>query len=500
MFRVHTFSALFFSSSLACSASFLANSSANATRPSTCCQSLSSKLPGKVFFPSDAAFQAQLGSYYSADESALVPSCRVGPTSAQDVSSALKILTTGNCPFAVRSGGHMVWAGAANIDAPGVTIDLLSLASISISPDKTVVRVQPGNRLGPVYNALDIANLTIVAGRSNTVGVGGFLLGGGISNLSPQHGLGNDNIVNYEIVLADGSIVEANATSSHSDLFWAMKAGSTNFGIITRYDLKTFPLNPMWGGFRTIDVAREGAVLDALKMFMMKLQKDPKGGAALNYGFNAGVESLVLDLAYLAADGSNQDLFSDLLAIPFTTNTLRTNVTQQNLSAEIDSAFPPGLRSEWTCLSFEADTQLVLDISAKAKSVFAPLTAKNISWSTNFQTLPIPFIKASAAAKSPQNIGAGNKDLYLLNLFAFWPEEKDDADVDKSIRAVQKFASDTAESRGLANSWLYLNYALPDQDVYGSYGEETVSRLKSIKKRYDANDVLGKLWHGGFKL
>ncbi|KAJ7585329.1 hypothetical protein C8J56DRAFT_946465 [Mycena floridula] len=497
MFRFHASFAITFASILVTSSTFAASPPSGI---SACCQSLSRKLSGKCFFPSDSQFQSQLASYYSAQESALISACRVAPTTAHETSVALQILTSGDCPFSVRSGGHMIWPGAANIDGSGITIDLSSLSSISISSDKSVASVQPGARAASVYDALAAENLTIVAGRSQTVGVGGYLLGGGISNLSPQHGLANDNIVNYEIVLADGSIVEANSTS-HSDLFSALKAGGTNFGIITRYDVHTYPLNPMWGGFRFYNISQQAAILNAQKGYMVKIRKDPIGGiSGLNYGFMAGVEYMLLDFAYLGADGSKTDLFADLLAIPFIDSTIRTNVNQQNLSAEIDAAFPPGIRSEWATMSFQADTQLVLDISAKAKQLFSPLNGQDLSWSILMQTIAIPLLKASAAQNNPQNIAPGNKDVFLFSVNTYWSEKADDIAVNKATQALMKFATDTAKSRGLSNRWIYANYALSDQDVYGSYGSQTVSKLKSIKAKYDSHNVLGKLWRGGFKL
>ncbi|KAJ7577955.1 hypothetical protein C8J56DRAFT_1031251 [Mycena floridula] len=505
MVRSHALSTLSFASILATSSVFALSLSDRDTTvggPAACCKALSSKLSGKCFFPGDSTFQAQLTSYYSAEESELVAACRVTPTSTQEVSTALQILTNGSCPFAVRSGGHMIWAGAANINSTGVTIDLTSLDSISISPDKSSALVQPGLRLAPLYDALEAAGLTMVAGRSQTVAVGGFLLGGGISNLSPQHGFGNDNIINYEVVLSDGSIVQANATStSHSDLFWALKAGGTNFGIITRYDVKTYPLNPMWGGFRFYNISQEATLLNAMKKFMTKSTKDLKAGiSGLNYGFNDGVEYMLVNYAYLSADGSNADVYSDLLAIPFTASTLRTNVDQQNLSAEIDAAFPAGTRAEWATLSFQADTQLVMDISAKAKQLFSPLNGPDLAWSILAQTLATPVQKASAALNNPQNLGTGTKDLFLWSVNTYYKNKADDAAVDKATRALLKFVSDTAQSRGLSNPWIYANYAMPDQDVYGSYGSQTVSKLKSLKAKYDSKNVFGKLWRGGFKL
>lgn len=244
------------------------------------------------------------------------------------------------------------------------------------------------------------------------------ILPGGFSNLSPQHGFGNDNIVNYEIVLATGQIIQTNK-AAHPDLFWALKAGSTNFGIVTRYDISTFSGVTMWGGYRGYKYSqeKEKEVSDAFLAFMVKLRKTPLGGASFTSGFNAGQDSLVANLNYIGADGSKTDLFSDMLAVTQPTlDTLRTNVNQQNLSAEIDSAFPPGLRTEWATLTFKANTQLVVDISAKGREVFAPfLTRPSFSWNVNFQSLPVPMLAVVEANPNPQGLSSADGDLLCMS-------------------------------------------------------------------------------------
>ncbi|KAF9461955.1 hypothetical protein BDZ94DRAFT_1125903, partial [Collybia nuda] len=98
---------------------------------------------------------------------------------------------------------------------------------------------------------------------------------GGISHLNAEHGFAAQNIANYEIVLASGAITNVNA-SSYPDLHTALQTGSTNFGIITRYDLTTYPLVPMWGGLRTYNISQAPAFLKATLSFMKGQVKDPR--------------------------------------------------------------------------------------------------------------------------------------------------------------------------------------------------------------------------------
>ena len=102
-----------------------------------------------------------------------------------------------------------------------------------------------------VYSYLEPHGLAVPGGRIGPVGVPGLLLAGGVSFYGNQVGWACDSVVNYEIVLADGSLVEANK-DHHPDLFWALKGGSSNFGIVTRFDVQTIRSPKIWGGTHTV--------------------------------------------------------------------------------------------------------------------------------------------------------------------------------------------------------------------------------------------------------
>ena len=109
-----------------------------------------------------------------------MPVCRLAAKSTEDVSAAVAILSKSLCKFAVRSGGHMSWAGAANIQ-DGVTVDLSLMNSVTVSRDSTTASVGSGARWQDVYLRLDAMNISVAGGRVYDVGVGGLLLGGEIS-------------------------------------------------------------------------------------------------------------------------------------------------------------------------------------------------------------------------------------------------------------------------------------------------------------------------------
>lgn len=178
----------------------------------------------------------------------LKPQCILQPESALDVSKAILISSFLGSQFSVRSGGHNPNIGYSNIGKEGILIDLALLNEVVLSPDGKVAAIGPGNRWGRVYKALSSSGKMAVGGRANDIGVGGLLLGGGLSFWSSIHGMAFTKVVNYEVycseprgllfdvsnlgqvVLGDSSIVHANETSN-ADLWWALKGGGSNFGM-----------------------------------------------------------------------------------------------------------------------------------------------------------------------------------------------------------------------------------------------------------------------------
>ncbi|KAJ8508277.1 hypothetical protein ONZ45_g9436 [Pleurotus djamor] len=466
-----------------------------------CCQDLQQALGGgKVMLPGSAGFQSLSTSYYTSQESNLVAQCRVSATTPQDVSQAVQILKQGACKFSVRSVGHMTWAGAANIDSPGIAIDLRRMNGISLSADGQVASLGPGNTWGAVYDALDPLGVTVVGGRSNTVGVGG-----GFSNLSPEHGFASDNVVNYEVVVSDGRILNANQTSN-TDLYWGLKGGSTNLGIITRFDVKAYPLTPKWGGTRGYNVSTGPDIFNAMAKMIVKLRNDPHGGGSVVWGYNEllGNDTVFGSFAYLGSDVSQTDLFDDMLAVPYVegTDSIRNNTTQQSLSEEVDVAYPAGLRRIFATLTFKVDVDIAVGIYQKCHELFAPLVGKpQVEWTASFQPVSVTHLQATAAAGgNPQGLSPSDGDLILLNLNTVWASESDDVAMESAVRGVIAWATQEAESRDVLHPWLYLNYALPDQNVYPSYGAANVQHLKDIRSVYDADNTFSELWKGGFKL
>lgn len=196
--------------------------------------------------------------------SALKPACILIPSTIDELSTITKVLNNNNETFAVKSGGHNPNDNFASVDG-GPLILMSGFKEVTYDQDSSTVRVGPGQRWEDVMGALDGTGVTVVGGRIGDVGVGGLLLGGngyphpqllslviscalrsreilgGLSFLSAQYGWAVNNILEVDMVLANGTIATASNTSN-ADIFAAVKGGGSSFGIVASYVLRAYPI------------------------------------------------------------------------------------------------------------------------------------------------------------------------------------------------------------------------------------------------------------------
>ncbi|GAB1523382.1 hypothetical protein RhiTH_006526 [Rhizoctonia solani] len=240
--------------------------------------------------------------------------------------TALKIIANTSTPFGVRSGGHATNPGFSS--TPGVQIALFKFSEVTYHPapavaDGSVGTVDIGAGLvwDSVYAALEPHGVNVVGGRVTGVGVGGFTLGGGYSWLSNQYGLTIDTVTAFELVLPNGTLTTATETKN-PDLFFGLKGGFNNFGIVTKFTLLAFPQGQVWGGLQTFTASNLDKVNKATADFVANVT-DPKAGIITTYNFLLGQPGVSLLMFY---DGPTPPagLFDRFTSIPHFTSDVST--------------------------------------------------------------------------------------------------------------------------------------------------------------------------------
>jgi FAD/FMN-containing dehydrogenase len=220
---------------------------------------LRTALRGAVLGPADAGYDAARRVWNGLIDRrpALIARC----TGTADVVAAIDFARTQRLPLAVRGGGHNV-AGTAVCDG-GLVLDLSPLRGVHVDPVARTVRVQGGATWGDVDRETQVFGLATAGGVVSTTGVAGLTLGGGLGWLRRAHGLSCDNLVSVDVVTADGRCLTASETQ-HPDLFWAVRGGGGNFGVVTSFEFRLHPVGPtvyLGAPMYAADSAARGAAL-----------------------------------------------------------------------------------------------------------------------------------------------------------------------------------------------------------------------------------------------
>ena len=217
---------------------------------------LAAQLPGRVSRPGDSGYAAATAIW--AKPVGRVPRAVVHCRGAEDVQAAIRAARDGQLSLSVRGGGHD-WAGRALCD--GIVIDLSGMKDVVVDSGSRTARISGGARASDLLAATDPLGLAAVTGSCGAVGMAGLTLGGGYGALTGRFGLALDNLLGAEVVLADGRIVTA-AHDSEEELFWALRGGGGNFGVVTAMEYRLHELPSIRSGMLLFSFTEAKAVLE----------------------------------------------------------------------------------------------------------------------------------------------------------------------------------------------------------------------------------------------
>lgn len=235
-------------------------------------EALRKQIRGTVTLPQDKNYD-QARKVYNAminKHPAIIIQC----VDVADVMASVKFAKEQNLLVAVRGGGHN--GGGLGICDDGIVIDLSGIKYIRVNPADKTVRVGGGNTLGEVDHATHAFGLAVPAGIISTTGIGGLTLGGGIGFLSRKYGLTIDHLLEADMVLADGRFVTAN-NHQNADLFWAIRGGGGNFGIVTSFLFQARGVDMVYGGPTLWPIEKIGEIMPWYQDFLDKAPDELNG-------------------------------------------------------------------------------------------------------------------------------------------------------------------------------------------------------------------------------
>ncbi|KAI8271146.1 hypothetical protein K4K58_000021 [Colletotrichum sp. SAR11_239] len=445
------------------------------------CAELSSTFAPALFYPQNDTTQ-----FWDQKQQLAGQICRVEPSTPDDVAKALAIVITNACPFAIKGGGHSREVNDSN--APGgVTIDTVRMRKVvPDEDDNTVVTLGAGHNLGSTLTALSSLNLSFPVGRVSSIGLGGFLLGGGQGDLGGKLGFAMDNVLEYEIVLANGTITTACPTTN-PDLYWALRGGGgNNFGIVTAFTLRAVPETPIWAATTRFPDSQTAAVTEELDKLVSASGADPNVNFYTDYRIAPATGDFVYTVQqrYLNATASPA-AYDGLNAVPYLSRT--GNLTSPNFASDV--AY--GVRHIFVSLSWHSSPAML----QRAASIFKTeaLKVQNVSGLTaGMDSQPITLSALRIAQERGGNaFGLSGDKAILENLITIaWANAADDAAMYAFADAWLAQTEAASRELGVFVPYRYMNHAFRSrQDVLGSYGEVNLARLRSVQRAVDPAGV-----------
>nr|POE94378.1 fad-dependent monooxygenase yanf [Quercus suber] len=465
---------------------------------------LAAGLGEKVVLPADPAFEISISHYWALNPR-IRPWCIFQPRTTEDISNAVKILanaipTKESGGIAIRSGGHAA-ADYANGIVNGVTFDLGMMNYTSYDASTTVASIQSGARWGNVYSALTSHNVTVSGGRDAQVGVGGLLLSGGISHYANRVGLSCDTIVNYEIVLANGTITHANETH-HADLWKALKGGFNNFGIVTRFDKSTISGQDIAFSERTISSNYSDEYIDALVKFT-SAANTRDGDAIIGFYRHAPTSpEIFISLFEFNTYGTPNSTAFDLF------NRIPADISAEKIQtlAEAATAYPGGERSgAGSSLTLANDARVlrraVRYFKEHVSYLSSRLGAENFTSSCFFEPIPAS-VQRFGSEKGGNMLGLPvAQDVMIWDIWTSTTgNDADLAIVHAALRRLSAQITHYAKSVDRNVETIYGAYADASQDVVGSYPAENQRFMSLVAEAYDPKGFFRERVTGGFKI
>jgi FAD/FMN-containing dehydrogenase len=409
---------------------------------------------------------------------AVIARCR----DAADVATVVTVAAEQHLPLSVYGGGHGV-TGSAVVDA-GICIDLRSMKVVDIDPENRTVVAGAGLTWGELDAATQEYGLALTGGRMSTTGIAGLTLGSGSGWLERKLGFSCDSLLEAEVVTADGRVVTASSTENE-DLFWGLRGGGGNFGVVTRFTFRLHPVGPVvLAGMLLYPTAMGPELVRFWRDFMIGAPDEVGSGVAFITAPPAdfvpepvrGSPVIGLVLCYAGPVEEGQQVLAPLLEFGPPAVSLVQPMPYTAVQQLIDGGSPHGMQNYWSA-------DFLHELPDEAVDVLVDIATAPVSPLSQV----IVFPGGGAVSRVPDDATAfGQRDApWNIHYLSMWA---DPADTDTNIGHTRRLAS---ALEPWTTGRVYLNY-IGDEGgsrVAAAFGPEKYARLQQVKKAWDPDNL-----------
>lgn len=422
-------------------------------------------LRGEVIRPGDPQYDSARRIWNASVDK--YPGIIVRCVGAADVIDAVSFARENDLLVAIRGGGHNV-GGRALCDG-GMVIDLSRMRGVAVDPQARTARVQGGAKLGDLDRETHLYELTAPVGVVSATGVAGLTLGGGVGWLVRKYGMAVDNVLSMEVVTADGKLRTASA-DEHPDLFWALRGGGGNFGVVVSFKFKLQPVSTVLGGMILFPRDRAPELLRFYRQFVESAPEELTAYAGLLCAPD-GSPVVGVIVCYCGDLAEGEKVIKPLREFGTPIMDAIQPMPFPKMQSLLDGAFPEGNQNYWKgAFLRELNDEAIDAMIEHANRAPSPVSAIVIEY----------YAGAAGRVPASETAFAHRKETYDIGILAQWP---DPADSGKNIAWTRSLAK-ALEPYG--SGAFLLNFLAADDDdrIRAAFGQ-SYDRLVEVKNRYD---------------
>jgi FAD/FMN-containing dehydrogenase len=421
-------------------------------------------LRGQVLTPTDGDFEATRRVFNAMVDKrpALIARC----AESADVVSSVRFARDHDLVVSVRGGGHSV-AGNAVCDG-GLMIDLSAMKGVRVDPEKQTAVAEPGLTLGEFDRGTQAFGMATTLGVVSNTGIAGLTLGGGIGWLNGKYGLACDNLLSVDVVTADGQLLRA-SDAENSDLFWGVRGGGGNFGVVTSFEYGLHSVETVLGGMMVYPLSRAGEVLRFFDEFAAEAPDELSTLGLLVTGPD-GQPVVAIVVCHSGPLDAGESAVSPLRSLGPAADLVKP-MRYLEMQQMLDEAFQPGLRHYWK-------SSFLPKVEEGAADVLVKFAADKPS---PFTGIGLQQMHGAAGRVDPSATAfAHRRDQFDCIILSVWPDGADD---EKNIRWARDLFE---EMQPFLERGVYVNNLGDEGDdrIRAAYGPN-YDRLVELKDKYD---------------